>query len=58
MENELLIARIEAYTQVWEENERMAPGSCEQLMENNDFWDSFLHSEFQQRRGWHKLGNA
>jgi len=58
MENELLIARIEAYTEVWEEHERMAPGSYEQLLANDDYWDPFLHSEFQKRRGWHKLGNA
>ena len=58
MENELLIARIEAYSMIWKEHEKLSPGSYDQLMDNDDFWDSFLHNDFERRRGWPKLGNA
>jgi len=58
MENEVLIARIEAFDIVWKEAERLSPGGYENLMNTEDFWDPFLHNEFQTRRGWHKLGTA
>jgi hypothetical protein len=43
---------------IWKEHEKLSPGSYDQLMDNDDFWDSFLHNDFERRRGWHKLGNA
>jgi len=58
VENELLIARIEAFAEVWKEQEKIAPGSYDKLLANEDFWDPFLHNEFEPRRGWHKLGSA
>jgi hypothetical protein len=58
MEKEVLIARIEAFDIVWKEAERLSPGGYEHLMSTEDFWDPFLHNEFETRRGWHKLGTA
>jgi hypothetical protein len=58
VENELLISRIQVYSEIWNEHEKVAPGSYDKLMRNDDFWDPFLHPDFEQRRGWHKLGSA
>lgn len=58
MENQLLATRIETYSLIWQEHERMAPGGYDRLMKNDDFWDPLLHGEFEARRGWHKLGSA
>jgi len=58
MEKEALISRIEKYTAIWEEIENFAPGGYDALLEDDDFWDPFLHCEYKSRRGWHKLGSA
>jgi len=58
MEKQLLIDRIEAFHSIWEATEALSPGGYENLLSTEDFWDPFLHNEFETRRGWHKLGTA
>tara|TARA_B100001287_G_C22196689_1_gene306038 strand:+ start:296 stop:475 length:180 start_codon:yes stop_codon:yes gene_type:complete len=57
-QQQLLIDRIQAYQHIWDAGEAISPGGFENLMKTEDFWDPFLHNDFQPRRGWHKLGIA